>query len=94
MDNQDKGQNLDSLEKRIQEIEDRLSKLDYKRIRQQDIMPDAIKMRHIAEGVRFIRSGLLANRPTAETPLQGSAVYYTTDTNVIYLYDGSVWRAH
>lgn len=78
----------------IKGLVDRIERLENKRIFQQDIMPDVVKMRHISEGIRFVRSGLAADLPTAETPLQGSAIYYAKDTDMLYLWDGTAWQSH
>ncbi len=78
----------------LSELKSKVEKLEKKRIFQQDIMPDVVKMRHVGEGVRYIRSGLDADLPKAETPMQGSAIYYATDTNKIYIWDGTAWKAH
>ena len=56
---------------------------------QQDITSDLIKQRHVGEGIRFIRAGTAANRPTSGE-LNG-AIYFATDTAVLSLWDGSAW---
>jgi len=66
-------------------IEERVKKV----IGQMDILPDSVKQRHVGEGVRFIRAGLVANRPT--TPERDGAVYYATDEDKLYVGDGSSW---
>jgi len=81
----------EELQNKIKDLEDRIRTLEGKRIFQQDLMPDVVKMRHIGEGVRFIRSGLATNKPTAEKPMQGSAVYWATDTGALYLWSGTAW---
>lgn len=58
-------------------------------ITQEFLLPDMIKSRHVGEGVRFIRAGLIANRPT--TPEKDGAVYYATDENKLYIGDGGAW---
>lgn len=56
---------------------------------QVEYLPDSIKQRHIGEGVRFIRAGLVASRPT--TPEKDGAVYYATDEDKLYIGDGGSW---
>jgi len=82
------------LQQQIDELKKEIADLKSKRIRQEMILPGAVKMRHISEGVRFIRSGLAANIPTSgEEPLQGSAAYFATDTGDLSIWDGSAWLA-
>ena len=54
-----------------------------------DLLPDSVKERHVGEGVRFIRAGTVANRPT--TPEKDGAVYYATDENKLYIGDTDAW---
>jgi len=56
---------------------------------QPDYLPDSIKSRHIGEGVRFIRAGLIADRPT--TPERDGACYFATDENKLYVGDTGAW---
>lgn len=63
-----------------------------KRIGQQDILPSAVKTRHMGEPNRFIRAGLAKDRPTPETAEGGLAIYYETDTKKLKIYDGTAWR--
>lgn len=80
------------VEQRVKKLEDEVVLIQQRRTGQQMVIPDAIKMRHVGEGVRYLRSGLAANRPTSgEEPLQGSAVYFATDTNVLSIWDGNSW---
>ncbi len=81
------------MDKQIEDIKDRLKQLENKRVSQQDIVPDSIKMRHIGEGVRFVRSGTSANKPTTGETATGSvAMYYDTTDNKLWIYNGS-WRS-
>lgn len=81
----DLQQQLDELKKEVEALRNR-------RIKQEMILPDAIKSRHIGEGVRFIRSGLAADRPTlGEGTAAGSAMFFATDTGVLSIWDGDEW---
>lgn len=81
-----------SLEDKIKKLEKEIESLKDKRVHQSDLTPDVVKMRHVGEGVRFIRSGLAADRPTnGEEPLQGAAVYFATDSGVLSIWDGDAW---
>lgn len=84
---------MENIEEILNKLNERITNLESKRILQQDVISDAIKMRHIGEGVRFIRSGLEENLPTAESPKQGSSIYWATDTATLYIWDGTDWKA-
>ena len=58
-------------------------------IGQFDILPDAVKQRHVGEGIRFIRFGLAADRATSGE--QKGAVYFATDTDTLGIWNGSAW---
>lgn len=58
-------------------------------INQHNIPPDMVKERHMGEGIRFIRAGLVANRPT--TPERDGAVYFALDENKLYVGDTGAW---
>jgi len=73
----------------IKLIEEFLEQKGQRRIHQMDIASDAVKQRHVGEGVRFIRAGLVASRPT--TPEKDGAVYYATDEDKLYIGDGGAW---
>lgn len=67
-----------------------------KRVTQEDIENDAVKMRHVAEGVRFVRDGTTAKKPTAgEVPLQGAAMYFDYETNKLWIWNRSskAWKS-
>jgi len=60
------------------------------RSRLANIVADSVKTRHIGDGIRFIRSGLAANRPVrGEKPEQSSSTawYFAYDTNVLSVYN-------
>ena len=57
---------------------------------QNDIFQDVVKQRHIGEGVRFIRSGVAASRPTSGE--KEGAIYFATDTFVLSCWTGSSWK--
>jgi len=61
-------------------------------ISQSSIFPDTIKQRHVGEGVRFIRAGLAASRPTSGE--KAGAIYFATDTNVLSIWNGTAWTTH
>jgi len=83
---------MNDLQKQIDELKKEVEALKNKRIGQLDILPDAIKMRHLGEGSRFIRSGLEADMPTVgESATDSVTVYYATDTEKLYVYNGGAW---
>jgi hypothetical protein len=68
-----------------QMIKERISKV----IGQFNIFPDQIKSRHIGEGIRFIRSGLAASRPTSGE--KAGAVWFSTDSDTLNIWNGTAW---
>lgn len=81
---------MEEIKRQIEELAKKIKVLEEKRIYQRDIAPEGVKMRHVGEGVRFIRSGLAADRPTeGEVPLQGTAIFLATDTNVMSIWDNT-----
>ena len=54
---------------------------------QVEVIRQAIKQRHIEDKV--IRFGLAADRPTDDT--RGTFAYFSTDTNILSIYDGTEW---
>lgn len=78
----------DDLKKRIEKLESEVEKLKTRRISQADVIPDSIKERHVGEGVRFIRTGVTADLPTAgEEPMQGAAIFYDQTTKKLYIWN-------
>ena len=72
----------------IVDLVNRVKNLESKRSSQTEIPPNIIKMRHIGEGVRYIQTGLAADRPTTpDEPPNSTMVYFAYDTNVL-----SVWN--
>ena len=81
-------QQLQQLKKELDKIKEEIKILRERRIHQTMILPDAIKMRAIGEGVRFVRTGVAADLPTAgEEPLQGAAVYFDETNNKWYIWN-------
>ena len=77
----DKDKILLGLLKRIEQLEQR-------RIYQRDIAPNEVKQSHVGEGVRYIRDGVTADKPTeGEEPLQGAAIFFDYDTNTLYVWN-------
>ena len=74
------------VEDRLKKLEDTVRFLTEKRIAQVDILPDSVKMRHVGEGVRFIRGGATASKPTkGEGVMQGYAIYFDTTAKKLYI---------
>lgn len=84
---------MDMVLKKLVDLEREVANLKQKRIAQGDVQADQIKQRHIGEGPRFIRAGLLADLPTAGEPATASAaIYFATDTNTLYIWNGTAWK--
>ena len=60
------------------------------KIHQNNIGFDEVKAIHIGDGVRMVRAGLAANRPTSGE--RAGAIYFETDTPALKIYDGSAWQ--
>mgnify|MGYP006921408599 CR=1 FL=1 len=85
---------IQELERNLDKLKEEVALLKQSRVSQTGVIPGAIKSRHIGEGPRFIRSGLATDLPTeGENATDSSALYYATDTNVLYLWDGSAWKS-
>lgn len=81
-----------AFEKNIDKLKQETSFLKQKRVSQTEIIPGAVKARHIGEGPRFTRSGLEADLPeSGENATDSNAVYYATDTDTYYIWNGTAW---
>lgn len=70
-----------------------LDDLKQRRVSQADILPQAVKTRHLGEGAPYILSGLSADRPTSGSLVtQGASFWWSTDTHVLSIWDGIIWR--
>ena len=84
---------METPEERIQKLEEKVRFLMDKRVGQVDILPDSVKQRHIAEGVRYVRGGVTAGKPTTgESPMQGIPIYVDTTASRVYFWNGSAWK--
>lgn len=85
---------MDTIQKQLDDLKKEIELLKTRRVSQADILPDSVKMRAIAEGVRYLRDGVTANKPTrGEVPMQGAAVYYDRTTKKLYIWnnDNNAW---
>lgn len=57
-----------------------------KRVTQVDIVPGAVKQRHIEALIIF--TGVLANLPDGSTEVKA---FFATDTNDLYIWNGASW---
>lgn len=79
MPNEDLTQRVAELERKVLDIT--------RRVHQEDVVPDAIKMRHIGEGTRFLRDGVTADLPEeGEIPLQGAACFFDHEDREFYIW--------
>ena len=80
--------------KQLEKLQKEVNLLKVRRVGQTEILVDAVKMRHIGEGVRFIRDGITADIPvSAEVPMQGAAIYYDRTAKKLYIWnnDNDEW---
>jgi hypothetical protein len=93
----DLEQRVLDLQKQVDDLTKKIESFGQKRIAQQDIVPFAIKNRAMGEPNSYIYSGLSANKPTTGVKLTttgfGCSVWWATDTHVLSLWDGTVWRS-
>jgi len=59
------------------------------KIRQSNIGNDEVKALHIGDGVRMVRSGTAAKRPTSGE--RAGAAYFASDTGVLSMWNGTAW---
>lgn len=71
----------------VKNLEKRVKILEQKRVYTADIMPKAVKREHLEDVV--IVFGLAADLPTDDST--GIKAYFSTDTNVLSLYNGTAW---
>ena len=72
----------------LDELFKRVALLEQKRIYQQDIANDVVKMKHVGEGVRYIQTGLAADRPTTPAePSNSCMIWFSYDSNVLSVYN-------
>lgn len=69
-------------------VQEELAKQPNKRIFQDNIIPSAVKRRHI-DGT-IITEGLAADKPT-DGGAVGIKAWFSTDTGILYLWDGDEW---
>ena len=72
-----------------QQIEKLIEEKVKRIIGQFSILPDLVKSRHIGEGVRYLRAGTAANRPTSGE--KTGAVWFSTDTDTLNIWNGTAW---
>ena len=88
----DNTQEIEDLKKKVKDLEKSISDLEQRRVNQQMVTPDAIKMRAMGEANRFVRSGTSANKPiSGETATDSLAMYYDTTNHKLWVFDGS-WK--
>jgi hypothetical protein len=75
------------LEKEIEKLKQEVEKLKTRRVGQSEVLNSAIKMRHIGEGIKFIQSGLVADLPAVNIPMQGTQIFYAYDSKKFYAYN-------
>lgn len=80
------------MEEAIKKLEKRIETLETRRSYQWDVVPGAIKNRHLAEPNSYVYSGLAVDRPTSGASVTlGVSIYFATDTNVLSIWNGTSW---
>lgn len=65
-------------------------------ITQQLIAPGAVKARHIGEGVKMIRSGVAAGKPSKpEIATASTSIYFDTTNNKLWVWNNvsKLWKS-
>lgn len=83
---------MEELKKRLETLEKKVKAIDEKRMFQQDIVPDAIKMRAMGEANRYVMAGLEANRPEGFSVTDSVTAYFAIDTNKLWVWNGTTWK--
>lgn len=84
---------IDEIADELQKLREKVAFLMEKRIMQTDIVPDSIKTRAMGEGNRYVIAGLDADRPTGYTVPGSTLLYFATDTNKLWIYNGVAWKS-
>lgn len=85
---------MDDIRRQLEKLQAEVQALKNQRVTQGSFLPDVIKMRHIGEGVRYIQTGVVADKPaTPATPSDSCMMYYAYDENKLYVWDigSSTW---
>lgn len=84
---------LKQLQEKIEKLEREVRNLRQRRIYQDDVVPAAIKNRHLGEANSYVFCGLAADRPTEGTLIQPftTSIYFATDTGVLSIWNGTAW---
>jgi hypothetical protein len=70
-------------------IKKELENLRFRRVFQQDLMPQAVKQKHMGEPNAYINAGLEADIPDGASVTSGVSVYFEKDTNKLKIYNGT-----
>lgn len=75
-----------TIEERLKDLEQDVQFLMEKRITQVDVLPRAIKQRHLEANIIFF--GLSTDRPDGSTEVQ---CWFSTDNNTLSIWNGTAW---
>lgn len=84
---------MNDIYKLIEGLQEQINNLKQGRVYQQSIVPDAVKMRHMGEGNRYIWAGLEADLPDGVSVTSSVTAYFATDTNKLYIWNGTAWKS-
>ena len=85
--------NFELIAKALQDLQEQVDLLRNKRIRQMDIIPDSIKTRAMGEANRYVVTGLEADLPEGYTVTGSTLMYFASDTNKLYIWNGLAWKS-
>jgi hypothetical protein len=79
---------MDDLQKKLKELEERIAKLETRRLLQQDFLPSCVKNRAMGEANSYIYNINSSNLPTSgTTPVIGTSIFYEEDTKKIKIWN-------
>jgi len=80
---------MEELNKKLKELEDRISQLETRRILQQDILPGAVKNRAMGEANSYVK--ILTSSPTGAKFNENTMAYFNSADSKWYVYNGTAW---
>jgi hypothetical protein len=81
--------NNEEYKKKIKELEDRLDKLETRRILQQDFLPGCVHNRAMGEANSYVK--ILTSSPDGATFNENTTAYFNKTDSKWYVFNGTAW---
>lgn len=78
---------------RLKKLEQRVEKLEQKRISQLDILPGQIKNAAMGEANSYVAAGVAADLPVGTQVTSSTIFYFALDTNTLYAWNGTAYKS-